>query len=158
MHYLSIDIETLGLNPDTCDVIEIAAIYDNGLPLDKLPTFHCFVDQPVYSGEIYAMAMHSALFQEMKAQPKELMVRHDNVCFNLAWFINQFETDEVGKGLKRIGWHRERMVGNINLRLFASKMITVWRGGSSNVLSRVFDILGAIRSAAARMKTRRRPS
>jgi hypothetical protein len=64
----------------------------------------------------------------------------------------------MGKGLKRIGWHRERIVGNMNLELLASKMITVWSGGSSNVLRRVFGIWGAIRSAAVRIQTRRLPS
>jgi hypothetical protein len=31
----------------------------------------------------------------------------------------------MGRGLKRIEWHRERIVGNIDLEFFASRMITV---------------------------------
>ena len=44
MPYVSIDIETTGLDPETCQTLEIGAVFDNWtLPLDKLPTFHCYV-------------------------------------------------------------------------------------------------------------------
>ena len=62
--YASIDIETLWLNPHTCDVIEFGCVLDNlqcRLPLDKLPQFHCYITNPDdhYQGEVYAMYMHS---------------------------------------------------------------------------------------------------
>ena len=42
--YVSIDIETTGLDPETCQTLEIGAVFDNWtLPIRELPTFHCYV-------------------------------------------------------------------------------------------------------------------
>lgn len=67
MKYVSIDIETTGLDPKTCDIIEFAAILDDlGAPLHLagLPSFHCYVtkDGP-YSGEPFALSLHSKTFK-----------------------------------------------------------------------------------------------
>ena len=44
MPYVSIDIETTGLDPETCQILEIGAVFDNWtLPIRDLPTFHCYV-------------------------------------------------------------------------------------------------------------------
>lgn len=64
MRYASIDIETLGLDPDYCDVVEFGCVLDdlnNRKPLEELPRFHCYVTKPRdrYQGEVYAMYMHS---------------------------------------------------------------------------------------------------
>jgi oligoribonuclease (3'-5' exoribonuclease) len=67
MKYASIDIETTGVNEDTCNVIEIGIVVDDlkdPKPLDELPTEHCYVLPPDegYSGEPYALSMHSDIF------------------------------------------------------------------------------------------------
>jgi oligoribonuclease (3'-5' exoribonuclease) len=64
MIYASIDIETLGLDPDYCDVIEFGCVLEDTTELktlDKLPSFHCYLTKPRdrYQGEVYAMWMHS---------------------------------------------------------------------------------------------------
>lgn len=65
MRYGSIDIETLGLDPKSCDTIEFACVLDklksNPDPIEELPTFHCYLTRPrnIYKGEVYAMYMHS---------------------------------------------------------------------------------------------------
>jgi len=64
MRYVSIDIETLGLDPDYCDTIEFGAVFDDLVsPIEKLPHFHCYITRPQnkYRGEAYAMAMHSKI-------------------------------------------------------------------------------------------------
>lgn len=68
--FISIDIETLGLNPNVCDVIEFGAVYedtDNQVPLDKLPRFHryLFKENGMYRGELEALAMHGKIFKSM---------------------------------------------------------------------------------------------
>lgn len=68
MIYVSLDIETCGLNPETCDIVQFAAVLDNlenPLPLDKLPTFQCYITQPTYTGEPYALGMHPAIFKKI---------------------------------------------------------------------------------------------
>ena len=68
MYYLSIDIETTGLNPQTCDIIEFAAVLDdlsNPQPVDSLPCFHAYIKQECFNGEPYALSMHSKTFEKI---------------------------------------------------------------------------------------------
>lgn len=62
--YVSIDIETTGLNEDTCQVLSVGAVIDDWkTPIDELPTFHCYVDHVVFKGEPFALSMHSKIFR-----------------------------------------------------------------------------------------------
>jgi DNA polymerase III epsilon subunit-like protein len=74
MKYVSIDLETTGLNPKTSDIIEFGAVLDdleNPRPIEELPRFHCYViptPRPkgsYYIGEPYALSMHSAIFRKI---------------------------------------------------------------------------------------------
>lgn len=64
--YVSIDIETTGLDPESCQIIEFAAVIDNWLdPVDKLPTFQTYVRHWKIQGEPFALAMNSAILKEI---------------------------------------------------------------------------------------------
>ena len=68
MRYVSIDIETLGLDPEWSDTIEFGAVIDNlTSPLEELPRFHCYITRPgnKYRGEPFAMAMHSKILMRI---------------------------------------------------------------------------------------------
>jgi DNA polymerase III epsilon subunit-like protein len=66
MRYVSIDIETTGLDPDKCQIIELAAVIDDLVtPFEELPKFRYLVKEPTYRGEPYAFSMHAALFREI---------------------------------------------------------------------------------------------
>ena len=68
MIYLALDIETTGLNPEKCDVIEVGAFLEdteNPLPRNQLPTFHRYIWKDNYSGEPYALAMNAHIFQKI---------------------------------------------------------------------------------------------
>lgn len=61
MKYVSIDIETTGLDFNKCQVIEISAIVDflgNKTPIEQLPTFNKVVIHDTYYFEKIAMEMH----------------------------------------------------------------------------------------------------
>ncbi len=63
MKYISLDLETVGLDPMTNNIIEFAAVYDDlrhQQDVDKLPTYHAYVYQEDdrYVGSAYALAMH----------------------------------------------------------------------------------------------------
>jgi len=69
MKYVSIDLEMTGLNPDTCDILEMGAVLDDlndPKPLDELPRFHCYFlptrEGGTFSGEPYALQMHPKIF------------------------------------------------------------------------------------------------
>jgi len=69
--FVSIDIETTGLNELTCQVIEIGAVIDDWLnPMENPPEFHCYVEHEVYKGEPYAFSMHADLFLQLAMLPK----------------------------------------------------------------------------------------
>ena len=68
MIYVSIDIETTGLNFKNCDIIQFAAVIDdlsNPRPIEQLPKLVLYFKQPVYSGEPYALSMHSEIFKKL---------------------------------------------------------------------------------------------
>jgi oligoribonuclease (3'-5' exoribonuclease) len=77
MKYVSIDLEMTGLNPDTCDILEMGAVLDdleNPLPLEELPRFHCYFlpmrEGGTFSGEPYALQMHPKIFLRIDKREK----------------------------------------------------------------------------------------
>lgn len=68
MKYVSIDIETTGLIPEECDIVEFGAVLDDlstTEPLDKLPIFHCYFVKDYYHGSPYALSMHPKIFRRI---------------------------------------------------------------------------------------------
>jgi oligoribonuclease (3'-5' exoribonuclease) len=67
MRYCSIDIETTGLDPATCQVIEFAAVIEDTKdqkPLIELPSFSTLVRHQLYRGDPYALSInHEILFE-----------------------------------------------------------------------------------------------
>jgi len=72
MKYVSIDIETTGLDPETCDILEVAAVIDNdpSVPATKLPTFRYRFVQELYRGRPIALVMHWDLFMDLASHAK----------------------------------------------------------------------------------------
>lgn len=72
--FLSIDIETTGLDKQTCQLLEFGAVIDDldnlKKPLNELPKFHCYILRDFYVGEPYALAMHAEIFTRI-AHKKE---------------------------------------------------------------------------------------
>ena len=64
--YVAIDIETTGLDPDTCQVLEIGAvIHDPAKPLLECPTFRACVKHDVITGSPRALEMNAPLLEEI---------------------------------------------------------------------------------------------
>lgn len=56
--YVSIDIETTGLDPEVCQILEIGAVFEDWeTPIDKLSTFDCYVKNTPVVGEPFALSM-----------------------------------------------------------------------------------------------------
>lgn len=69
---ISMDLETTGLDPNTCQILEIAAFCDKG-------QFHCYIDNDLIQGEPYALHMNREILK-MIAEHKELLVHPDAVA------------------------------------------------------------------------------
>lgn len=68
MKYVSIDIETTGLDPENCQVLSIGAVIedtDDIKPLDDLPKFHGVIKRRAISGDTYAINLNRDLIQTM---------------------------------------------------------------------------------------------
>jgi DNA polymerase III epsilon subunit-like protein len=69
MKFISIDIETTGLDPETCQILSIGAVIEdtlNQLPFEELPKFHAVIKRENVSGSIFALNMNRDLIQAMK--------------------------------------------------------------------------------------------
>ena len=78
MRYVSLDLETTGLNADNCQVIEFGAVIDDlTRPFDQNAAreigFHKFVRHPLYRGEPYALAMNRDILDCLAAD------EHDHI-------------------------------------------------------------------------------
>ncbi len=68
MKYVSIDIETTGLDPEICQVLQVGAVIEdtnNVLPLDQLPRFNCIVEHQSYTGSSYALWLNSNILKKL---------------------------------------------------------------------------------------------
>ena len=113
MKYVSIDIETTGLDPENCQVLQIGAVIEdtqNVLPLDKLPKFECIVEHSEYKGSPYALWLNSNLLKtlgELENIKKDVRLdyrRANNIipvgtvasAFSMWLMANGFEAKDSG--------------------------------------------------------------
>jgi oligoribonuclease len=113
MKYVSIDIETTGLDPETCQVLQVGAVIEdtnNIVDLDKLPRFNCIVEYPSYTGSPYALWLNSNLLKklgDMESLKKDDRLDHRKAhnilpagtvaaSFNMWLIANGFPQSETG--------------------------------------------------------------
>lgn len=74
MKYLSIDIETTGLNPEKCQILEFAAVIDDtdkACRISELPRLHLRFDLGEgFYGEPYALNLNRSLIQKIFKRDK----------------------------------------------------------------------------------------
>lgn len=69
MKYISIDIETTGLDADLNQTLSIGAVIEdtlNPLPFEELPKFHAVIKRESVYGSIFALNLNKDLIQAMK--------------------------------------------------------------------------------------------
>ena len=69
MRYISIDIETTGLDADLNQILSIGAVIEdtlNPLPFEELPKFHAIIKRESVYGSIFALNLNKDLMQAMK--------------------------------------------------------------------------------------------
>lgn len=72
MPYVSIDIETTGLDSATCQTLEVGAVIDDWkTPIDCLPRFRRVLTYETVSGNPYAMALNAVLLKFMANAPHD---------------------------------------------------------------------------------------
>jgi hypothetical protein len=96
MKYVSLDIETCGLDAHNHSMIQFGAIIedtDTKLPYGQCPKFEVLLKQDTYTGTPFALAMHAKLFQELakppeKQKPETLVIKASELGERFAlWLV-----------------------------------------------------------------------
>lgn len=113
MKYVSIDIETTGLNPRKDQVLMVAIIVEdteNKLPREKLPTFACLCKcgfegvEPRYEGTPFALWLNSWIFEALaKNDESKYPIYHDWVPRALEFLEEHFPNQKVIPAGKNVG-------------------------------------------------------
>lgn len=96
MKYVSIDIETTGLDRENCQILSIGAIIEdtnNPLSFEGSPKFHVAIKRPSITGDLYAINLNKdlieAIVQYQTAQDQD--EKNDLVQMTGMWFMNEDE-------------------------------------------------------------------
>jgi DNA polymerase III alpha subunit (gram-positive type) len=113
MKYVSVDIETTGLDPETCQILQIGAVIEDTervVDLTELPKFSCIVEHSVYAGQPVALSMNANILKKLgelerssKTEKTNLRKQHNIIpvgivakSFNM-WLAGKgFEMSETG--------------------------------------------------------------
>jgi oligoribonuclease len=101
MKYLSLDIETTGLDPNHCNILELGAyVEDTAVYRDReeLPFFHAYLDLPVYTGEPYALAMNVRIFEtilKLRKSGSPMLMRPTVLVDTFSEFLYKNFGDEI---------------------------------------------------------------
>lgn len=88
--YVSIDIETTGLDRQRAHVLQLAAVYDNGKDLGDLPTFNQTILWPYITyGEPYALRLNQELLFKTDEVASSILHAHTNFGF----WLHQVQPD-----------------------------------------------------------------
>ena len=91
MKYVSIDIETTGLNPNENDIIEFAAVVDeigSTKEIEKLPKFHRYIKkQGNYICSSRAVVMHTKIFEEIEKDDEEKCIFIEDLMYAFGNFL-----------------------------------------------------------------------
>lgn len=99
MIYISIDTETTGLNPETCQLLSIGAIVEDTekkLSFEEIPKFHCAIlrgERDILQGELYALNMNKDLIEKITyySTAKDQDERNDLVQMTGMQFLREEE-------------------------------------------------------------------
>jgi len=100
MKYISIDIETTGLDPDTCNVLSIGAIIEdsaNPLPYEECPKFHAAITRHELYGSPRAITMNAELIANIGSymEPATPHTRAELAFKTGMYFLNPGEVVEA---------------------------------------------------------------
>lgn len=96
LKYVSIDIETSGINPNRHQILSVGAVIEEAgvnTPIEKLPSFYCVIPYKEIVGEPFALEMNRELIKEIKeyqidpSKNKEKFLDRNDVAPKLREFL-----------------------------------------------------------------------
>jgi DNA polymerase III epsilon subunit-like protein len=99
MKYISIDIETTGLDADFNQILSIGAVIEdtlNPLPFEELPKFHAVIKRESVYGSIFALNLNRNLIQAMNSEARTPELKEE---IEESFGAKFYEEDEVVEAL-----------------------------------------------------------
>ena len=127
MRCVSIDIESSGLDPETCQIIEIAVVIDDlndQKPLDQ-------VKHPIYVGEPFALALNARIFKLLSDRTTPSMDTQSAATELHGFFQEHFGKDKINVLGKNVGtfdyrfFMRDPHLRRLADRFFRHRMIDI---------------------------------
>lgn len=112
MKYISIDLETTGLDPENHQIIEFGAVLEdtnNIIPMEELPVYHAYVVPPKnqLTGDVYALNLNAGIIEKLKnrrdLENEYNFVRPDELADDFLFWLhkNGFELKVNYEGTSR---------------------------------------------------------
>ena len=98
MKYISLDIETTGLNPDTCQILEVGAILEDTAKKrvrNQCPSFHAILDHQIISGEPYALQLNQKLLNVISTKSLPFTKPKELACDFSEWLLSNGITKPI---------------------------------------------------------------
>ena len=130
----AIDIETGGLDPETCQILEIAVVIDDlndQKPLDQLSFFHTLVRHKIYIGEPYALFLNARIFKMLSDKATPAMDTQEAATALHDFFFQHFKKDKInvlGKNVATFDYRffmRDPHLRRVADRFFRHRMIDI---------------------------------
>lgn len=105
-NFVSIDLETTGLDAQKCQILEIGLVFDNSTVqvehqhidkyLETLPTARCYIKHERIVGEAYALMMNANIIKQLAlAHRQRFSIAEDNTEIIRAYDAAQWVNDQI---------------------------------------------------------------
>lgn len=134
MIYVSIDIETTSLVPHPDHILQVAMVKEDTeladtVPVEELPYFCCFIDQPEIKGQAYALQMNAWILKLLakveKASPHPIYDVTDWQLKALGWLKEQIPSGKITAAGKNVGTFDLLFLPPLIKHLFSHRVIDV---------------------------------
>lgn len=99
MKYLSLDVETTGLNPLTDQLLQVAMVVEDSdvdMPVEELPYLNVLVRNERVQGNAYALGMNGAILRKISGQDPTDLTIVDAVA--LPHYLEQWLAEQFPQG------------------------------------------------------------
>ena len=135
MRYISIDIETTGLDPENCQILSIGAVIEDThlpIPFEDLPKFHAVIKRESVYGSIFALNMNRDLIQAMKNH-SEARTEDEKKLVEESFGAKFYHEDEVVEALFQFCFRNGLVEFDVNTFVF--KQVKIVDGRTYPILT-----------------------
>jgi DNA polymerase III epsilon subunit-like protein len=109
MKIVAIDLETTGLNPETCQILQFSAVYydtekHQDILIENLPSFNKYINHDLIKGEPFAINMNQKIINKiLNDEENNLSTNYKIYREFLRWIALEFESNDPNEKLTIAG-------------------------------------------------------